>query len=418
MKKIKGICMAMSLSITLFLPSVIQAQGNEIEDISQEKRFRAELGLNTDDNFIKDVNKSAAFVERKKLFGIALNDEEFKDLNNRNQVIEDAKKLRDGIIQKSLKDVFGGMYFSHNSSGGVLKVGITQNASKNEIKQTIQSNFPHKNVEFYDTQFSYAQLEEKKNEMDKYFAKDPTKINYLELSVQENKLVISIKDNDPALIADVNEKFGKDFVQFKVDNSWSPVDRAIIGGSGIRSNTKSCTSAFSARGRYDSNYYIVTAGHCGTLGETWYYNGSAIGPVTKYNNVNNSDSMAIQTSSDNTTSRYIGSLSVRPFTEVQQAYSDMVGDYVCSFGDTSKSIRCGTLKNKTMSTGIFGPWMTNLRSASFLSQQGDSGGPVFKESGYNSALAGVLKASGANESIYSQASLVENDLGINAIVGN
>lgn len=67
--------------------------------------------------------------------------------------------------------------------------------------------------------------------------------------------------------------------------------------------------------------------------------------------------------------------------EVQKTKNETVGDAVCISGATTRSVKCGTLESKNWSgyltTSDGKVYFTGLRQASYSSQSGDSGAPIF-----------------------------------------
>jgi hypothetical protein len=160
-----------------------------------------------------------------------------------------------------------------------------------------------------------------------------------------------------------------------------------------------CTSGFVVqKGSLPTQYYVLTAGHCGggwnTTGSAWDQAGFAMGQMTNNNYHNNTSADASLISISATPSNYVfadGCTTCGPDFQYsmnsQQAQdADNIGDVVCLSGSGvgSRGISCGSLQAKNV-TGTFsdpdvpgGQTTINwLRQTNIIAHPGDSGGSIF-----------------------------------------
>jgi hypothetical protein len=159
-----------------------------------------------------------------------------------------------------------------------------------------------------------------------------------------------------------------------------------------------CTSGFGVQNSYGSRF-IVTAGHCGGVGNDWYngnwtrYIGMAYSKHTAY------DIMLIPTNAGGRI--YDGGVGTNEFSkDVVGAGQVFMGEWLCTSGSVSGAV-CGfVVNNFTFSycgyaaTGVwncFSDLSTAPQKDGVVGvRSGDSGGPVFNLSGPNVIAKGVI----------------------------
>jgi streptogrisin C len=166
----------------------------------------------------------------------------------------------------------------------------------------------------------------------------------------------------------------------------------IYHGTGI------CTSGFIVKKNGTSNYYMLTAGHCGPTGYAWFHDEVQVGVASfrAYANLGNADAELISRAGTTGHKNWIYVLSTemaRTVDTVEGHDADTVGDSVCQSGVTT-GFWCGTIVNVDLDgipddNGII---TNNLREATYASNPGDSGGPLF----YGHVAKGVLKGGLSN----------------------
>jgi streptogrisin C len=170
--------------------------------------------------------------------------------------------------------------------------------------------------------------------------------------------------------------------------STRPVPFADLnGGESIAASTPgaSCSIGFSVAS--GSTRYVLTAGHCTTLGGTWYgSDGTPIGPVVR-TSYPDDDFGLIEVTSP--TWRQSGAVATSEGPVVMTGTAQApVGASVCRSGATTGT-HCGTVEavNETVNYGG-GEVVNGLTRTSTCAEPGDSGGPYFAGSHALGTLSG------------------------------
>ena len=163
-----------------------------------------------------------------------------------------------------------------------------------------------------------------------------------------------------------------------------------------------CTSGFGVQNYYGSKF-IVTAGHCGAVGNDWYNGdwtrrmGMAYSKHTAY------DIMLIPTDAGGRI--YDGGVGTNEFSkDVVGAGQVFMGEWLCTSGSVSGAV-CGYLVNNFTTSycgyAATGVWncFSDLSTAPQKDgvigvRSGDSGGPVFNLSGPNVIAKGIISGQG------------------------
>lgn len=241
-----------------------------------------------------------------------------------------------------------------------------------------------------------------------------TDLNRVQLGVAGHNLTVT----ERALVARATARYGS-LIQVVAQPAWSPIgvtssldcipypnpdcNPPLRAGITITSTNSTgaqaqCTAGFIASSRVDGKLYLFTAGHCmveggGFLGTWWtkFPDGSlhAVGAVHHY--IYGGSDEAILTI-NNPSGWHLPQgwvyVMVGPNTTLNEEYPISSTQYstqgarVCYTGAASDATNCGTVTNLGL-TRCIGPdvtncrWESNLGEASFCTQQGDSGAPVY-----------------------------------------
>ncbi|MER7889810.1 S1 family peptidase [Micromonospora sp. NPDC094482] len=165
----------------------------------------------------------------------------------------------------------------------------------------------------------------------------------------------------------------------------------IAGGQAIYGGGGRCS--LGANVRSGSTYYFVTAGHCTTLGATWYANsaqttvlGSRTGssfPGNDYGLVRYTGTVAHPSA----VYTYPGLLTINGVTG---AY---VGLAVCRSGSTT-GVRCGTITGLNQTVNYSQGSVAGLIRTNICAEPGDSGGPLYVAS--TGRIVGILSGGSGN----------------------
>jgi hypothetical protein len=242
-----------------------------------------------------------------------------------------------------------------------------------------------------------------------------------ETSITDNKIHIYITKGKERLEEEISKHFNiEDFKIYVVEStsientsrttSYDP----LWGGLRINNTTASsmCTSAFSA---YDSNgnYYYVSAGHCGSVGDTFSQGGVIIGNVSDSVDASGVDALLIPISSSKASTKIYDNDAYQNYVVAGgwMRGDDVVGEPVCVSGATSDDVDCGTFEGYTLGYA---------RSSITSIQGGDSGAPVYNPDYMTSFsyVKGVTKGlrSFDNKHIYSQVSNVLKHFNLEGVV--
>ncbi len=179
-----------------------------------------------------------------------------------------------------------------------------------------------------------------------------------------------------------------------------------------QSSTFWCMSGFVFRHPATGKYYLSTAGHCSTIGDTYQHpSGTNIGQVTHQGWVDQStaDVSLIQIASSKKSNLIMDSnTSTRAMTSREDpASNEVIGEGACASKKTTTN--CGSLISVNNTISICEGachTITHMRRASVSSVGGDSGSPVY----YGFKAIGIISASypGApGDSLYSHVRNVE-----------
>lgn len=155
-----------------------------------------------------------------------------------------------------------------------------------------------------------------------------------------------------------------------------------------------CSTSFSAR--RESQYGILTAGHCGWLLSSWQQGGRHLGTMI-YRNYGPDDEGFILTARRRVSTRvYETAVRNRVVTRVESRRAEHRMQEVCTSGATSNTVVCGRLLrvHHNLVNSQTGITLRDQRKASIIALPGDSGGPVYRRVGLTGAIAsGIISQS-------------------------
>ncbi|MDF2650843.1 MAG: hypothetical protein K0Q73_6648 [Paenibacillus sp.] len=398
--------------------SSIKQENNKEIDIQNEIRLRNDLGFNTDINHVKSVASAS-----DNQYGIYLNAEEKIELEKRLEIqkikLPEIKSYLkqttiDAVYAAVTEDIFGGLFIDQKS-GGIVNIGFKDDINIDKIKKDIINIIGDtKRVKFFKAIYSEKELKAihlKIDELAQSNQSNEFKILSVNTDIKNQRIEVGIQTYNPTTSKYAQELINNEAVvvieaQENKDMSRSAYTRPLEGGLEIYTYNGTCTGAFSA---YDSTgYYYITAGHCGSIGNSVGQGNAIIGNITKRSYGAYSDAAAIAISpNDASWYLYLNSSRASNFNSHEGYNADNVGDYVCKSGRTT-GFDCGFIQSVDYS-GFWGiTYFTDIRTASFQSQPGDSGSPVFT----GQTIKGVLKGTAGSYAAYSHISWVMSNLSI------
>lgn len=403
-------------------PSALTA----LPTLSEQQRYRAELGLPASAQVVTDLNKrwSGGSLPDAGTEGAVFTADEQHELDAREGAAREIGAAARSYFTGDLETAFGGMFIDHTA--GKTAVLVTRDAAKHlaALRQRIDND---DRLSVRTSKFSLAQLDDivavLTANANRLAAADAA---FTTAGVTENENVV-----DVALLAD------SPTARQQVLNLLNPADRAAVrfgpgapvetigvdglnapplkGGQRISRSTADptlisiCTTAFNGYKRvrtdaaiYVTNYYLVTAGHCAStsadMQRAWVQGrlGGATYPIgvpdrNDIFSVGGVDAMRFPISSaDQSQKVAISATQDRHIYSRQSSSADLVNERVCMSGATTGGELCGTLLAKNVTVNQAGRTFTNIRVVSFDAKGGDSGGSVL----YNSEARGIVQARG------------------------
>lgn len=217
-------------------------------------------------------------------------------------------------------------------------------------------------------------------------------------------------------------------VLVKVWNTYN-CDNPLRGGVGIYDPTSApCSTGFTARGRTDGKWYVLTAGHCTTPGEQF----TAFQPVSGKFHVVGAVHTSIHTgvSLDDMATIAINNVAgwnPKPWVYVKAGAGQGVPgstedqDYLISGTATSpigtrvcmSGALTGTSCGKVLALNVGGPG--GLIQAGYCRQGGDSGGSVLSNHRARGLHKGSLTAAKCGEAVYQDITEAEDKLNVDVV---
>ena len=185
-----------------------------------------------------------------------------------------------------------------------------------------------------------------------------------------------IVDVDPTVtgaqlqqVVSVASKHGK---AVKVNRVSTKIELFISGGDAIYTGGSRCSLGFNVRS--GSTDYFVTAGHCTNAGSTWTNGSVTLGTRAGSSFPGNDYGIVRYTNTSIAKPGTVGSLDIR------SAATPSVGAQACRRGSTTGT-RCGQVTGLNATVNYAQGRVTGLIRTNICAQPGDSGGPLYSNSG-------------------------------------
>lgn len=394
MKKSLVFILSMSLIMTIMAGSVFADNSSKNSTsiipeklLHESKKFREQLGFDFSDQIIVDLYNGVDKESTLKFGSVLLSNEEFAEINQRIKIIEDATKIKKDIIQGNFSNFFGGMYFDHQKNGGNLRIALVGEDDSTALRNELLNKLPYKEkIEFYYVDYSQKHLKDIQEDLSQYDKVLDYKVYDSTFSPKENKIKIYITPDQINVIPVIIEKYGEHYFIFDISENNRVVNFSrtsaytpVWGGLELKNQNrpdKYCTSGFSAK-KPNGHQFLITAAHCGELGDPYKQGGNNIGTVVEhYYSFWYLDALAIQIRPDDEipasnkiyddSSNNIGNeLYIDDWS--RDIDDEIVGTPVCQSGVTT-GVNCGTI------TGIS---FYGLLKANVYADGGDSGAPLY-----------------------------------------
>lgn len=379
------------------LPAAV-ATAEPADALTEALRFRASMGLRTDPAYVQQLLAAAASSPTRynDTYGTPLRAEEAQEIDERQKTIEeDAPKVRSYIAERGQPELLGGL-FMDNANDGTLTVAVTEDGARvnRELRQRVRH--PERLI-VVQVARSLRALEEGSARLFAERTQTPNSFTVTSTSVDEptNRINVNVSGDVEAARAFYSASDGDTVIVQEA--SITPVGTKAAnsppfrGGQSILcSEGYGCSTGFVAYNINNSiRHYVLTAAHCGRVGNTWAQVGFPVGTVdasqTRGTDVQRIPILSTFKSNQITInySSFLGQGSYRSVTSSQAASDDVVGETECFTGQNITNIQCGALKTKTFSGSFptyYGATVDYLgkgREADFDCNPGDSGGPAF-----------------------------------------
>jgi streptogrisin B len=181
----------------------------------------------------------------------------------------------------------------------------------------------------------------------------------------------------PAEIAKIKQQAGANADALTIKRTPGTFKKLISGGDAIYASSWRCSLGFNVQDN-SGNYYFLTAGHCTDGAGTWWSNSShstTLGTTAGSSFPGNDYGIVRYTNSSVTKSGTVGSV------DITSAATPSVGTTVYRRGSTT-GIHSGrvTALNATVNYGG-GDIVSGLIQTTVCAEPGDSGGPLYSNSG-------------------------------------
>lgn len=398
----------LSLMFAFVLPFTAFGNSDKSELLEQSLKFRSEMGLNYDRGYVNDlIDKKRLPISNK--YGVVLSPSEETDLNNRLLFQEKNTPRIAQYIKENLKDENFGAWYIDQKNGGKYKIGLKKINNIASHKDNLNKLLDSEAVEFYEVKYTEKELEELHNRIfssiDELKKNSNISIDLIVTNVITEKVEIYVSPFNDNVVTALNAIYGGDMLDISEstgnhDDSRTATHDPLQGGIEIYSYdaNSTCSTAFNAT--QGNAKYVVTAGHCGSVGNAFYQGSNSIGLMAKKYQGDETDAALIGTNVNlgYSSKVYTGSSYGGTLTSWQDSSDDVVGESVCVSGYKT-GVSCGTIQSRSASGTVGGISYSNLRSASYTSEGGDSGGTVY----YNGVLKGVHKGTLTNNNrVYTQ----------------
>ncbi|MGG4341487.1 S1 family peptidase [Paenibacillus lautus] len=426
--KIKNKMFTFILSIGLVMSSV-NVSANEVEidsyssDYSNEMKFREEFGLNTQISEDKSfLSKNVNMNETK--FGVKLTREEEEQLTYRiDHQLNKLPLVKNYLSTNSTRDET--IVFIDQKLGGVLNVGTKDKNDKEKLESDLINIYGDPTlINVFLAKYSEQELIDLNERLLILLNIEHNGVLITDtlINLPEQKVEVGVKNLDSEKKKILEDAFNPDMLLIREsalveDQNRNSTYNPLQAGTAITNTTNGglCTLGFMAKFPSTSSGYIITAAHCGNAGNSFKQGTNSVGSMGSRIYGGNVDAAAIGISSL-TYSNHLYTSNSRGgyFDTVQNSSNEFVGEMICISGASSYNnpVSCGVLKSKSVSYTIEGVNFTGLRSASYSSYGGDSGGPIY----YSSVLKGVHKGRHNGEGTYSHVGNVLSRLQMNAIL--
>ena len=401
------------------------------ERVQKAHDFREDFGIHIDDAAIRDLERDPAMDESRAEYGVALTSAELAEVRAREALQDDLDDI-DEYADDHARTTYGGVWIDHED-GGTVKVAFTRDAAAHvdKIKAFFPSPARLRAVTVARTEGQLSGLTDEVSDDMSALADQGIEIQGVTTLRQENLVEVGVKRLTDTETDRLRTLYGAGVRPVAVEDEelegkldrfrrWT---RMNAGLQIFAPDDSYCTIAYSAHDRRggDDVYFHVTAGHCGW--GSWEQGDRTIGKTVESAFVNKSkaDALLISARRGRISNAIFGPDFRRTVTRVESISRDEhEGNMVCKSGATT-GITCGKLESTDHTQGPDDLKRTHQRVATYRSDPGDSGAPVYRRTANRTAMAVGIHSGTFRKSIfglfkkrrvYSHAELVQQRFGV------
>jgi hypothetical protein len=394
------------------------------KELNENIEFRKKFGFDTDRDYVEKVMSTEIYKGTKEKYSVILTKYEADEMDKRVHLQKkETPKIKSYIKEHISSNERAGVYIDQ-INGGSLKIGFTKPLSEyqkhiSNIKQMVTE--PSR-LKFFYAVYSEEELDrihQKIMEDRESLKKEGIEIVGIATNVSENSVDVGVSILTNEIREHLKNKYGESIrVQeiAKVANeSRSSYYFEMQGGLQLDiSGGGYCSSAGTVKNS-SGQYFTLTAAHCSNVGVSYYQGGSYLGVMSKTKYGSSADAGMISMAAARR-GAYIYTFEPReyPIRFAQVVTADSEGDFVCKAGATT-DYTCGVIKDKGVTAWFNGVMFSQMRTADYWSEPGDSGGSI--DSGDN-GLSGVHKGRYGSYAIYSHIHYVLQGLGVTLYTTN
>jgi concanavalin A-like lectin/glucanase superfamily protein len=388
---LRGRASLLAALIVLVAPAVAAA-GGTADAVTSDQRFRATFGLRHDLAYIREVRARKTRVSRD--LGVVLTSREQSLLTAR---FQESDRLV-GAVRRYLgsvgSDSFGGMYIDQ-ANGGAVYVQFTSRVAEHRANLTkLDSSGRIRVVSVANTARQLDALHDRLDRDWRTLFGKGILLYSINTDVRDNEVEVGVKTVDSSTVALLRKRYPGAALRIRQGSPATPESRndsypPIKAGLSLWSDLRGipwCTSGFTAykRNATSTDYYVLTAGHCDPIGSPFSVGSNPIGAVSQstwwngpFSATSDAATIPINRSTRSNQLYLTSDVDIIGVLHVQSPSQEVVGEPVCQSGMVT-GVSCGQLESARYSTGSQGGTViTDLRTATYDSTNGDSGAPIY-----------------------------------------
>lgn len=363
------------------------AQETTADLIQRSVRLRLRHGLRADVPFVQRLVVSGE-PRGRELFSIPLTQDEEREMRVRLGVSRRLPAL-ERRARRLWPKSFAGLYLDQRA-GGLVRIGFTRDVAARVRR--LRSNFAYdERLRGFLARHSLAKLRRVHRRVSSDRAalrRRGIEVAGIADRIPRNRVEIGVDGVSPGVRTFLRDRYGRATSVVRADARRREEDRYDTippwrAGLEIYS-TYVCTMGFISRDEVVigyTQYFVMTAGHCGPNNSEWYHGGAYVGQMVRndYRDGSVADSAAIEIPAIDANNHLFVNANepARDVTSIQSEHDDNVGDFVCSSGRTTL-LECGNINDTNFEvTYDDGRTFREQRLSSALTDSGDSGAPQF-----------------------------------------